>query len=153
MANIINIAGAGREFSYNQSYQKSQSEILNNPNQYGLYTADQYQAKLSEYNRGKTDGRNDVLDHPNKYDLFTESQYNDHDIPRRIGFQWRQTSFYSSDPSYPDNGDERDYKWILEIYVNERLVKEGEGLYDMYYLRDGHTYNHKYGEIDETINV
>jgi hypothetical protein len=164
MANIINIAGAGREFSYNQSYQKSQSDVLNNPNQYGLYTADQYQAKLSEYNRGVTDGRNDVINHPNNYALYTKSQYNNHDIPRRIGFQWKRTWYYPSSfsdlthddthPIYPAN-DKTNYEWILEIYVNEHLVKEGEGLYDVYGSKDlsEGTYNYKYGKIDETINV
>ena len=166
MANIINIAGAGREFSYNQSYQKSQSDVLNNPNQYGLYTADQYQAKVNEYNRGVTDGRNDVIDHPNNYALFTESQFNNHDIPRRIGFKWRTETFYSGFISYPENIKERDYRYILQIYVDGSLVKEGSGLYDMNKqdrtepgISDGgETYetsykNYKDGVIDVTINV
>jgi hypothetical protein len=154
MANIINIAGAGRESSYNQSYQKSQSDVLNNPNQYGLYTADQYQAKVNEYNRGVTDGRNDVINHPNNYALYTKSQYNNHDIPRRIGFQWRSEEYNSYEQDHPDYGNKADYEYILQIYVNESLVKEGIGLYDISYLaQDGYQYNYKKGEIDETINV
>ena len=160
MANIINVAGAGREFSYNQSYQKSQSDVLSNPNQYGLYTADQYQAKLNEYNRGVTDGRQDVIDHPNNYNLYTESQVNSHDIPRKIRFEWwYSTRFDASDPNYGDaQGYAEDEKYTLQIYVNESLVneflyKDGKALYNMTYFENGNEYNTLFGYVDRKFVV
>ena len=148
MANIINIAGAGREFSYNQSYQKSQSEILSNPNQYGLYTAEQYQAKVNEYNRGVTDGRNDVVGHPNNYNLFTASQYNNHDIPRKVGFKWETYEFYDGDQQKPENPALKDYLSDLSVYVNGSLNDRGSGsLYAYNYEKNGSIYHHLTGGI------
>jgi hypothetical protein len=127
MANIIKTTSVGREYAYNQSYQKSQSEILSNPNQYGLYTADQYQAKVNEYNRGVTDGRNYVIDHSSSYDLFTESQVKNHDYARYVSFKWLKepTTYYGSDiPSgsgiyREDNGDEN---WYLQFFFKNPKV-------------------------------
>jgi hypothetical protein len=157
MANIIKITSKGREYAYNQSYQKNQSEILSNPNQYGLYTADQYQAKHSEYNRGVTDGRNNVLDHPNNFDLFTASQFNNHDIPRKLGFKWESYAFIEHEPPYTDD-DVTDYGLYLDFYVNGSKVR---GSYSDLYIQNYEVnkgqykeqYQYRYGTIDETIDV
>ena len=58
------------------SLEAGRQQVTGNPNNYNLFTAEQYNNHYNEgYNNGRTQGQNDVKGNPNGYGLYTQQQY------------------------------------------------------------------------------
>ena len=66
----------GYNVGYNKGFNDGNNNVINNPNNYDLYSKYQYD---TNYTNGKNDGitigQNNVKDNPNNYDLYTKTQY------------------------------------------------------------------------------
>lgn len=66
------------EAQYQQNYVNGQNSVINNPNNYGLYTQSQYEQNYTNgYNAGVIQGQNNVINNPNDFDLNTNQQLQD----------------------------------------------------------------------------
>lgn len=60
-------------------YDYGQEQVINNPEQYNLYTQAQYNAaQSSSYASGIQVGQNNVINNPNNYGLYNQQQYIDY---------------------------------------------------------------------------
>ena len=61
------------------SLEAGRQQVTGNPNNYNLFTAEQYNNHYNEgYNSGRTQGQNDVKSNPNNYGLYNKTQYDNH---------------------------------------------------------------------------
>ena len=66
----------GYNVGYNKGFNDGNNNVINNPNNYDLYSKYQYD---TNYTNGKNDGitigENNIKNNPNNYDLYTQTQY------------------------------------------------------------------------------
>lgn len=117
----------GQDFGYGQGVTQGQNNVINNPNNYNLYTEEQYQQNY-------INGQNSVINNPNAFGLYTLTQYNDNYTAGY--FAGQQQGYEDGYIDGKDDGIEIGYQQGLNsntAYVEgQQFVVDNPSLFDLY---------------------